>query len=42
MSAVIAGAAMAASTKSAGAAEHKLQRTPGQILGPFYPLKELS
>src|SRR6266851_2508938 len=41
MSAVIAGLGTVTATKAAGAAERELQRTPGQILGPFYPLKEL-
>ena len=41
MSSVLAGAAViAAAGPSAVAAE--LPRTPGQILGPFYPLKELA
>jgi protocatechuate 3,4-dioxygenase, beta subunit len=40
MSAVIAGLGALASTNPAGSAEHELLRTPGQILGPFYPLKE--
>jgi protocatechuate 3,4-dioxygenase beta subunit len=40
MSAVLAGSG-ALSTKLA-AAEAALLRTPGQILGPFYPLGELS
>jgi protocatechuate 3,4-dioxygenase, beta subunit len=40
MSAVLASSAIVLSTApAAGAAA--LQRTPGQILGPFYPLKEL-
>jgi protocatechuate 3,4-dioxygenase beta subunit len=39
MSAVLA-AGMVNSSDVAGA-ETQLQRTPGQILGPFYPLKEL-
>jgi protocatechuate 3,4-dioxygenase beta subunit len=39
MSAVLASSAPFLSTAPAGAAT--LQRTPGQILGPFYPLKEL-
>ena len=41
ISAVLAGSGTVVSTKVA-AAETTLQRTPGQILGPFYPLKELS
>jgi protocatechuate 3,4-dioxygenase beta subunit len=41
MSAVLAGSGVVFSTKLA-AAETELQRTPGQILGPFYPLGELS
>jgi len=41
MSAVLAGSSVAFSTKLA-AAEAALQRTPGQILGPFYPLGELA
>lgn len=40
MSAVIAGLGALASTNPAVAAEHDLPRTPGQILGPFYPLNE--
>lgn len=40
MSAAIAGAAVVDSSNVADA-EGQLQRTPGQILGPFYPLKEL-
>ena len=40
MSAVIAGSGVVLSTKLA-AAEAALQRTPGQILGPFYPVGEL-
>ena len=40
MSAVVAGSAMAFSTKFASAAT--LAFTPPQILGPFYPLKELA
>jgi protocatechuate 3,4-dioxygenase beta subunit len=40
MSAVVAGAA-AVSIPVAPAAAADLPRTPGQILGPFYPLKEL-
>jgi protocatechuate 3,4-dioxygenase, beta subunit len=40
MSAVLAGTGAVFSTKIAGA-ETTLQRTPGQILGPFYPLGEL-
>jgi protocatechuate 3,4-dioxygenase, beta subunit len=39
MSAALASAAMGATGVRAEAAE--LPRTPGQILGPFYPLKEL-
>jgi protocatechuate 3,4-dioxygenase, beta subunit len=41
MSAVIAGLGTVVASKAAGAAETELQRTPGQILGPFYPLREL-
>ena len=41
MSAVVAGSAVAFSTKFASAAA-ALARTPPQILGPFYPLKELA
>jgi len=41
MSAVVAGAAVAFSTKLAYAAA-ALARTPPQILGPFYPLKEFA
>jgi protocatechuate 3,4-dioxygenase, beta subunit len=41
MSAVLAGSGVVFSAKLA-AAETELQRTPGQILGPFYPLGELS
>jgi len=41
MSAVLAGSSVIFSTKLA-AAEAALQRTPGQILGPFYPLGELA
>ncbi len=41
MSAVLAGSSVISSTKLA-AAEAALQRTPGQILGPFYPLGELA
>jgi protocatechuate 3,4-dioxygenase, beta subunit len=40
MSAVLAGAGAVFSAKGA-AAETPLPRTPGQILGPFYPLGEL-
>jgi protocatechuate 3,4-dioxygenase beta subunit len=40
MSAALAGAGAAFSAKLA-AAEAVLQRTPDQILGPFYPLSEL-
>ena len=40
MSAVLAAAGMDMPTKLA-AAEAALQRTPGQILGPFYPVGEL-
>jgi protocatechuate 3,4-dioxygenase beta subunit len=40
MSAVLAGSGVVFSTKLA-AAEAALQRTPGQVLGPFYPLGEL-
>ena len=41
MSAVLAGSSALFSTKLA-AAEAALPRTPGQILGPFYPLGELN
>ena len=41
MSAVLAGSGLALSAKPA-TAEAALQRMPGQILGPFYPLDELS
>ena len=41
MSAILAAAGMVGSSNVAGA-ETQLQRTPGQILGPFYPVKELS
>jgi protocatechuate 3,4-dioxygenase, beta subunit len=41
MSAVLAGSGVVFSTNLA-AAEASLVRTPGQILGPFYPLGELS
>jgi protocatechuate 3,4-dioxygenase beta subunit len=40
MSAVVAAAGMVGSSNVAGA-ETQLQRTPGQVLGPFYPLTEL-
>jgi protocatechuate 3,4-dioxygenase beta subunit len=40
MSAVLAAAGMDIPTKLA-AAEAALQRTPGQAMGPFYPLGEL-
>ena len=40
MSAVLAGSGVAVSPRL-GAAEAVLQRTPDQILGPFYPLSEL-
>jgi protocatechuate 3,4-dioxygenase, beta subunit len=40
MSAVVAAAGMVGSSNVADA-ETQLQRTPGQILGPFYPVKEL-
>jgi protocatechuate 3,4-dioxygenase beta subunit len=40
MSAVLTAAGAVGSSNVAGA-ETQLQRTPGQILGPFYPLKEL-
>jgi protocatechuate 3,4-dioxygenase beta subunit len=40
MSAALAGSSAALSPRSARA-EAALQRTPDQILGPFYPLKEL-
>src|SRR5438105_3426 len=40
MSAVLAGSGVVFSPKLA-AAEATLQRTPDQILGPFYPLNEL-
>ena len=39
MSAVLAGSALAWVSRSAVAAT--LPRTPDQILGPFYPLKEM-
>jgi protocatechuate 3,4-dioxygenase, beta subunit len=41
MSAVLAGSGVVFSTKLI-AAEAVLRRTPGQILGPFYPLNELA
>src|SRR5258707_6258228 len=41
MSAVLAGSGAVVPSRRA-AAEAALQRTPDQILGPFYPLKELS
>jgi protocatechuate 3,4-dioxygenase beta subunit len=41
MSAVLAGSGVVFSAKLANA-EAALQRTPGQILGPFYPLGELT
>ena len=41
MSAVLAGSGVVFSPKPAAAAA-TLQRTPDQILGPFYPLSELS
>jgi protocatechuate 3,4-dioxygenase beta subunit len=41
MSAVLAGSIVVFSAKLANA-EAALQRTPGQILGPFYPLGELT
>jgi protocatechuate 3,4-dioxygenase, beta subunit len=40
MSAVLAGASIVFPARKA-TAEAKLQRTPDQILGPFYPLSEL-
>jgi len=40
MSAVLAASGVVGSSNVAGA-EAQLQRTPGQILGPFYPLKKL-
>jgi protocatechuate 3,4-dioxygenase, beta subunit len=40
MSAVLAGTGVVGSSVVARA-EAELQRTPGQILGPFYPLKQL-
>lgn len=40
MSAVLAAAGVVGSNNVADA-ETQLQRTPGQILGPFYPVKEL-
>lgn len=40
MSAVIAGLGALGSTNPTAAAESELRRTPGQILGPFYPLNE--
>src|SRR5215472_3704569 len=41
MSAVVAAAGMVGSSYVADA-ETQLQRTPGQVLGPFYPLGELA
>ena len=41
MSAVIAGLGAATASRDARANPAQLQRTPAQILGPFYPLKEL-
>ena len=41
MSAVLVGSSAVFSSKLAAAAEAALRRTPGQILGPFYPLNEL-
>ena len=41
MSAVLSSSALAFST-AAAAEGAKLRRTPGQILGPFYPLKEFA
>lgn len=41
MSAVIGALGTVASPEAGVAAEPTFQRTPGQILGPFYPLKEL-
>lgn len=40
MSALIAGLGALGSTNPTAAAESELRRTPGQILGPFYPLNE--
>src|SRR5262249_60803465 len=40
MSSVVAGAAMMFSSKLA-LAQALLRRTPGQILGPFYPLNDI-
>ena len=40
MSTVIAGWARSPYQNPFGAAESELRRTPGQILGPFYPLNE--
>jgi protocatechuate 3,4-dioxygenase, beta subunit len=40
MSAVIAGLGAVTASRDARAAPAELHRTPGQILGPFYPLKE--
>jgi protocatechuate 3,4-dioxygenase beta subunit len=40
MSAVLAGSTLAAATRSVARAA-MLPRTPDQILGPFYPLKEM-
>jgi protocatechuate 3,4-dioxygenase, beta subunit len=41
MSVVLTGSSMAFSTNLT-AAEAALQRTPAQILGPFYPLNKLT
>jgi hypothetical protein len=41
MAAVLAGSGVVFSPKRA-AAEAALQRTPDQILGPFYPLSDLA
>ena len=41
MSAVITGLSTVTATTAARAGTVELKRTPGQILGPFYPLKEL-
>jgi len=41
MSAVLAGSRLVVSPKHAIAEAAALQRTPDQILGPFYPLSEL-
>jgi protocatechuate 3,4-dioxygenase, beta subunit len=41
MSAVLTGAAAVCAAAVPAAAAAELPRTPGQVLGPFYPLKEL-